>query len=322
MVSRTGKGPPMGLTRGDVLVRGGEGLGSWASIADMPDPTRYLCAAAVASGKAYVCGGYNSSYLADVDEYNPVADTWASKADLTGFPRESLAAVSISDKIYVFGGYYSQVGEDRLKITDEYDPSGNSWTNKADMSAVSQSGCAAVVSNKAYYIAGDSPGYTGYSRQCEEYDPVANTWASKTDMPSPGRYALAATAISNKIYVFAGCQDTNTICSLTHEYDPSTNLWAAKADVPSPARNWHVAVAISGNAYLAGGQLYYGGGGGLMLDCDRYKQSSNSWRTKADMPTPYRAGASAATILGKMYVFAGYDDDIGDTLKSGICLTP
>jgi len=60
---------------------------------------------------------------------------------------------------------------------------------------------------------------------------------------------------------------------------------------------------VSGKVYVAGGY----DGTNRLQDCDEYDPSTNTWTSKADMPTPGRSGPAAAAVSGKVYVVGGYD---------------
>lgn len=83
----------------------------------------------VIGGKFYVAGGSDQ-----VDVYDPATNTWTTKAPM---PRRRWlgAAAALGGKLYVFGGFQDAPdGETSIvRTTIVYDPSTDTWTNKAPM---------------------------------------------------------------------------------------------------------------------------------------------------------------------------------------------
>ena len=77
--------------------------------ANLPSvPPREFCVAFAINGKGYIGLGQdcNNNYLADMYEFDPVANTITRVADFPGGPRESAAAFVIGDRGYVGSGNY------------------------------------------------------------------------------------------------------------------------------------------------------------------------------------------------------------------------
>lgn len=121
-------------------------------------------------------------------------------------------------------------------------------------------------------------------------------------MASARSYAAIASS-GGKVYVVGGSTPSGTTPSL-ERYDPATNLWASMAPAPS-SRAIATLTEISGT-------LYYLGGCTNNSDCrigttgllEAYSVASNSWTTRAPMPTPRNTFAAAA-VNGILYAVGG-----------------
>ena len=84
-------------------------------------------------------------------------------------PGRSLpAAAAVNDKVYVVGGYD---GTNYLQDCDEYDPSTNTWTSKADMPAPGRCWLAAAAVDTKVYVMGGSDGTADYP-DCDALETV------------------------------------------------------------------------------------------------------------------------------------------------------
>jgi N-acetylneuraminic acid mutarotase len=130
--------------------------------------------------------------------------TWMDKADMPT-PRWSPTSAVVNGKIYVIGGGSSQPGTKLLSTVEEYNPTTDTWTRKADMPTARgwMSPSSAVVDGKIYAIGGDDGRPGGSSPIVEEYDPYTDTWIRKMDMPT-SRWGLASCSFDGKIYVIGG----------------------------------------------------------------------------------------------------------------------
>ena len=114
--------------------------------------------------------------------------TWVYKTDMPITSLQPSTSV-VGGKIYVIGGWHTIGGEwnpqwEALTRVDEYDPTTNTWTQKADMPTARGHTNACVVDGKIYVIGGDA-GPTGNMPipAVEVYDPATDTWTRKADMP-------------------------------------------------------------------------------------------------------------------------------------------
>jgi N-acetylneuraminic acid mutarotase len=142
---------------------------------------------------------------------------WTQKADMPTARDYSRAAV-VDGKIYVIGG---EVDSDpntfaTTAAVEEYDPTTDTWTKKADMPTSRAFFGTSVVDGIIYAIGGWSGG-TFFSI-VEAYDPAADEWIRKASMPT-SRETCTVT-VDGKIYAIGGFRWPQTL-STVEVYDPA-----------------------------------------------------------------------------------------------------
>jgi len=134
-----------------------------------------------------------------------------------------------------------------------------------------------------------------------EYDPPANKWTKKKPMALPAHH-LALTELNGKIYVFGGFTEGKI-----------GNSWKALAPMPTK-RGAAVAATVAGKMYVIGGATTAPGATNpaihptvaqrVLSTVEEYDPETNTWRTRAPMPTP-RNHTAAGVVDGKIYVIGG-----------------
>jgi hypothetical protein len=218
--------------------------------------------------------------------------------------RGYLAAVLGPDgRIYAIGGLAP--GQAALRVVEAYDPAHDSWTTVAPL-GIARYGLAAAVGSdgRIYAVGGNYDGTTdGNSVVVEAYDAAADTWTPAPSL-TVGRYGAAAVTTSDKqIQVIGGFSrslgdDVPTIDT----YVPGARSWASRPGLMTTPRNFHVAVlALDGTIFAIGGTH-----DGINLSATEARSAgSNSWFTRADMPTPRMVAAAARDADGNILVFGG-----------------
>lgn len=200
----------------------------------------------------------------------------------------------------------------------------NSWVSMAPM-RVTRSGLGvAVVNGKIYAIGGSAE--DGYLGTNEEYDPATDTWTYKKPMPTP-RERFGIAVYQNKIYciggdVAGGYFSNDSITVVNEVYDPATDTWETKKPLPTLRREVGANV-VNGKIYLIGGIVPYDpsstGFAHLSLN-EVYDPETDSWSTKAEMPTA-EISSRSAVIDSKIYIITGSSNQIydaaADTWSSG-----
>jgi N-acetylneuraminic acid mutarotase len=189
------------------------------------------------------------------------------------------------------------------------------WTNEAPLLKPQIAFGAGVINGILYAAGGLS--HFGYNESTvEAYDPVTNTWTIKRSMPT-ARSELAAGVINGILYAVGGDDDNGNILSTVEAYDPSTDTWTTKAPMPT-ARVGLAGGIINGKFYAVGGVSSMCGSTELCNTVEAYDPSSDTWTTKAPMPTA-RWRLAAGVVNGILYAVGGCCDVNGvaiDTLEA------
>jgi N-acetylneuraminic acid mutarotase len=224
---------------------------------------------------------------------------WTTKADMPT-ARYVLSSSVVDGKIYAIGG---TPGAGAFSTVEAYDPVGDTWTKKANMPMVRAAGASSVVNGRIYVMGGVSTLWAVPYSSVEEYDPATDTWTPKTNIPTP-RSWLSSSVVNGKIYAIGGASRyQGTPHSTVEEYDPATDTWARKADMPT-ARACLCTSVVNGRIYAIGGCPGFNEWNLSLSTVEEYDPATDTWRTKADMPTP-RTYISTCAVNGKIYAFGG-----------------
>ena len=278
---------------------------TWTERSDMPTP-RWGHTSAVVNGKIYIIGGVtsqpNAVALATVEEYDPVTNTWTRKADMPIAMADFDAPSSVVDgKIYVIGVGGEYELDWSLLTVQEYDPSTDTWTRKADMPTPRWMFATVDFEGKVYAIGGYPPNSWVGLKTVEVYDPATDTWARKADMPL-GVALLNARVVKGKIYAIGGRPNLHSEPWM-QEYDTATDTWTRKADMP-------VDTSAMGSVVLDD-KIFVIGGWEWSMDypyttMQVYDPQTDTWTREADVPF-LRAAFSAEVVNNRIYVIGGTD---------------
>jgi N-acetylneuraminic acid mutarotase len=279
----------------------------WTTQANMPITGYGLAAATGPDGQLYVFGGFSGSsgLLSGVEAYNPVTNSWTAKADMP-IPRHYLAAAPGPDgQIYTFGGTFISSGF--LPTVEAYNPATDSWTTKADMPTARRALAAAAGPDGQLYVFGGFNFSGGDLATVEAYNPATNSWTTKASMPTRRDALAAAPGPDGLIYVLGGISGGSGLLSTVDAYNPATNSWTTKADMPTARYGLAAATGPDGQLYAFGGTNFVAGIHGLNT-AEAYDPVTNSWTTKASMPTPREDLAAATAPDGRIFAFGGLNN--------------
>jgi N-acetylneuraminic acid mutarotase len=189
------------------------------------------------------------------------------------------------------------------------------WTKLAPFPEPAEELLGASANGKLYVFCGLAPGWKPIG-MVYEYDPATNQWAKKKPMPLASHH-VSFTEHQGKIYAFGGFVLPQSgppawvPIDNAWEYDPANDSWRALAPVPTK-RGSPVAVSAGDKMYVIGGAVAGPGQPAVhparphtsVGTVEEYDPASNTWRSRASMPTP-RNHMVGGAINGKVYVASG-----------------
>lgn len=207
------------------------------------------------------------------------------------------------------------------------------WTRLAPMPTHRQHLGAGAVAGRLYAIGGipfASPlsGAGAPTALVQAYDPGTDSWTARSPMLTP-RTSLGVGVLNGIVYAVGGWNGEPV--AAVEAYDPATDTWTAKAPLPTPRYDLAVTV-VDGVLYAIGGAKqvncvpedpYYPYCNNYVpvATVEAYDPVSDTWNSKADMPTP-RQVFGAATVNGSIYVMGGQWAGVNDYLSSVEAYSP
>jgi N-acetylneuraminic acid mutarotase len=189
----------------------------------------------------------------------------------------------------------------------------SSWSTMAAMPTARGGFGIAVVNGRIYAIGGVN-GDNKALNTVEEYNPLTNEWSSKMSMPTP-RTGFAMAVYGDKIYAIGGTVGNGYVGN-NEVYDPVTNTWTTKASMPTPRADLSANV-VNDKMYLIGGKRYSGQDPFYketdINEC--YNPATDSWSTKASLPTATQ-GYASAVVDNKIYVIGGSKTPISSGISN------
>ena len=232
------------------------------------------------------------------EDFKVVVNPWVQKKGFAyNLGRENAIGFAFGNKGYI--GLGTTAFDPNFKDLWMYDPSTDTWTQKADFGGVGRSGAVSMVIGSKVYV---GTGYDDNGNELKdfwEYDPTQNTWIQKADFAGVARADAASFVIGDKGYV--GCGYYPALKDFW-EYNPSTNAWTQKADFAGTARYDAVGFSINSKGYIGTGYT----GGAAEKDFWEYDPASDVWAKKADFGGSTRFSAVAFVVNGFAYVGTGY----------------
>jgi N-acetylneuraminic acid mutarotase len=181
----------------------------------------------------------------------------------------------------------------------------DTWVSKASMQVARSNLGVAAVNGKIYAIGGSTE--NGVVGTNEEYDLATDTWTYKKPMPTP-RYDFGIAVYQNKIYCIGGFSaggyySNESIKGVNEVYDPATDTWETKEPIPNPRRGLGANV-VNGKIYLTGGFVPDSSsstGFSILSLNEVYDPETDSWTTKAEVPTAV-SSVTSAVVDSRIYL--------------------
>jgi N-acetylneuraminic acid mutarotase len=228
-------------------------------------------------------------------------------------PRSEVAGAIVDGKVYVIGGFVMRenaVIPGKSDIVEVYDIKNKTWSAAASLPQKMDHVGAAEYDGKLYVLGGSFGSENNRSNKLYVFDQVSNKWIEGKPMPT-ARSALTTQFIDGILYAIGGQDFTGVPVNTSEAYDPKTDTWTSKAPMPTPRHHLTSAI-VDGKLYVFGGRTV-GSNSSLsssyvnLNSNEMYDPISDTWTSKAPMPSNRSGLAAAAYEDGKIYVFGGED---------------
>jgi N-acetylneuraminic acid mutarotase len=224
---------------------------------------------------------------------------WVQKASMpssVGF--DGMISYSINNILYVGGGFNGTL---QINTFYAYDPSSDTWVQKANIPVALNSATSFVLNAKGYMICGTN---NNLVNTVYAYDPVADSWQAKGNFPGVPREAAGGFTLNGKGYLCGGFIGGGNCSSEMWQYNDTADTWTQMTSMPGPGRNGTFDMIINGKVYVglganAGTSLWYS-------DMYYFNPDSDTYTPITDFPTPL--GGCVSFTMGQVgYVGLGFD---------------
>lgn len=279
---------------------------SWTKKSSFDGMKREKAVAFSIDSLGYVSCGVDTAEqtLNDLWQYNPSDDSWTQMASIPGSARRNAVAFVAQGKGYVGTGLDLDDGELGQKLKDfwEYDPLGNSWTEKAHYPGGGDTGIYQATGfglmDKGYVACGKI-GSDAYIPELWEYNPTTDEWTERTPFPGGDRYQLISFVLEGRAFVGLGT-DHDVFRKDLYEYNPLINAWQVKENFPGTERAQASSFTIGSKGFVV-----FGTDGGLKDELWEYSFYTESWTSRSSFKGSPRKYGIAFSIGDKGYAGLG-----------------
>lgn len=273
---------------------------------------RSVSSAFVVDGEGYIMAGLDDGgFRRSVYSYTFFQDDWDDELPIGGLnggglERGSASSFSILNKGYICLGQ----GETNPFFNDlwEFDPTTDSWSQKADFIGSPRRQAVAFVLNDIGYV-GTGIDASGFRKDMFKYDPTTNAWTQINNFGGTARKEAVAFSMGGQAYLGTG--DDGVKKNDFWQYEPTTDSWIQKANFPGTARKGAVGWGTFPSGFICTGEdINFD----YKNDLWEYNYFSNSWVQRADYMGSGRTNAVSFLIDDIAFVGTGYDGELKDDM--------
>ena len=238
-----------------------------------------------------------------INAANDFVNEWTKKPTMPAEGRHRSAGAMVGDKCYWGTGHYNAGVIKDFNDWWEFDPSTNSWTQKANIPGIGRYGTFYFADAKKVFVGmGRSQAINNWYNDFYSFDPITNTWTTLAPFPGGPRATGVSIYCKNKGYVGLGYYNDQP--NDWWEYDIATNVWSMKPNFPGGARLSPFWFTLNDKCYV--------GTGSYAQDLWEYDPATSIWTAKAPFPGGPRSEACGFAFMGKGYAGTGLDWNAND----------
>jgi N-acetylneuraminic acid mutarotase len=261
---------------------------TWSQVSNCPEALYDPASFTIGNNMYVVSGGtsvasYPKILSHHVWQYNTTTDTWTQKSDFPGVAVYGVRGFTIGGYGYVVNGWDSTGSGSGPSDLWRYDPTTDSWTQKASFIGSTRYTTATFALNGKAYV---TLGYAPYVSDMFEYDPTSDSWTQKASFPGIGRQEPIWFTIGNYAYVGMGVAGGYYTFSDMYKYDPSNNTWTRLNDFPGTPLSSSFSFSFLNEGYVVDGltqtnQIY---GAGAASQVWNYNPTNDTWSVWGTFP--------------------------------------
>jgi N-acetylneuraminic acid mutarotase len=300
--------------------------GNWIYVGDFGGKAARARAVSFVIGDfAYVGTGVDNqnTRYSDLYRFDPSGTFWYQVATAPMTPRSSAVAFAVNGKGYVGSGYD---GYNALSDFWQYDPTANSWVQKASMGD-NNNGLQPRYDAVAFGIDKYGFGYVGtgndgvnYLNDFWQYDPGTDSWTQKPTYPGFKRTQAVAFVYADKGYLVTGLGTGGAPVNDFFSFDPSkpdTAAWYQLRHISNFSPDSYddgytnitrfnaVGFVMTGTISDGGGDRAYITTGSAGSITWAYNFADSLWNQKTSYERASRSGAVGFTVQNRGFVGLG-----------------
>lgn len=201
-------------------------------------------------------------YLLDLNEYDAKTDKWTKKAAFPGQGRLGATTFVINNIAYVVGGELAETKEASKEVW-AYDPSNDTWAQKADLPGSVSYASGFALGEMGYVVGGLD--HRGYSlKSTYSYDVANDEWSKAASLPIVNVGGTAFVVNNNAYYGLGSTKNLGetgaAFYKTFYKYDSEKDEWTtASFSWLDDGRLWPISGVIGNKVYIGTGYKFDAG---------------------------------------------------------------
>lgn len=256
----------------------------------------------------YGLGKSGDSYLSDLWQYDPVADSWRQLSDFPSTGLDMAISFVIGDTAYVSLGRFQDESINGYNLsTYSYDVTNDKWKKIQSFPGVGRTGSVSFELEGKGYVVGGYKEKETYTDEVWCFDPKTDSWSQKKNFPLAltGCYTFT---LKDVVYVGGGynlktkVQNTNL-----YKYDVSSDSWSIAYSNCEPL--------IYSTGFSAGEKCYVAGGEGeIGTESVFLSFDGKDWATMGSFGEIRKK--SSSFVLGESFYLVCGENDLNIPLQT------